>query len=343
MKIWFDISNSPHINIFNNLIRDLQEDHDVIITARPLANTVDLLKIHNFEFTVVGQHYGANFLMKIFGYPIRVAQLYLFLRKQRPDVAISHSSFHSPLVARLLGIPSIYMNDNEHALGNIMAFICAGVILIPEFLDRDKVRKQWANVHKIVQYPGVKEGFYLWPLIQLLKERASIVIKNKKPAIFIRPEPRTAQYYKGQQGFMDSLLIGLRDRADITIFPRDLHQQNYYLAGRFLGINVSVQPLKIEEIVKNCDFFIGAGGTMTREMAVLGIPTISVYQSELLDVDKYLIKRGFLVHKPDLTAEFAMNYWQEIKDREVNFELLDKGKQAYNLIRLKLLQQEEKL
>ena len=46
MKIWFDLSNSPHINMCAHMIRELQRDHEVVITCRPLANTVDLLKLH---------------------------------------------------------------------------------------------------------------------------------------------------------------------------------------------------------------------------------------------------------------------------------------------------------
>ena len=58
MKLWFDLSNSPHINMFAALIRDLQREHEVAITCRPLANTIDLLDLHRFDYTVVGVHYG---------------------------------------------------------------------------------------------------------------------------------------------------------------------------------------------------------------------------------------------------------------------------------------------
>jgi len=58
MKIWFDLSNSPHINLFAELIRDLKKENEVIITCRPLANTIELLELHSFDFEVVGKHYG---------------------------------------------------------------------------------------------------------------------------------------------------------------------------------------------------------------------------------------------------------------------------------------------
>ena len=131
MRIWFDLSNSPHINMFAAMIHDLEKEHEVIITCRPLANTIDLLELHGFSYTVVGVHYGGKLRAKLFGYPVRVMQLRQFLAPKRIDVAISQSSFHSPLVARLLGVRSIYMNDNEHAMGNIPSFLCADKIMVP--------------------------------------------------------------------------------------------------------------------------------------------------------------------------------------------------------------------
>ena len=103
MRVWFDLSNSPHINLFAKMIRDLESDgHEVVITCRPLANTIDLLELHGFRYEIVGVHYGGRLSAKIFGFPIRVWQLWKYLKGKNIDVAISQSSFHSPITARLL-------------------------------------------------------------------------------------------------------------------------------------------------------------------------------------------------------------------------------------------------
>src|SRR6267154_1037836 len=161
MKIWLEISNSPHINLFSGMINDLGRAHEVVVTARPLANTIDLLKLHGIAHTVVGKHYGAGGFAKFYGYPVRVGQLWHFLKDKKIDAAISQSSFHSPVVARLLGVRSIYMNDNEHALGNVPAFVAASTILVPECLSEESLRRQFASRRKLRRYPGVKEGIYL--------------------------------------------------------------------------------------------------------------------------------------------------------------------------------------
>jgi hypothetical protein len=332
MRIWFDISNSPHINIFKGLIRSLEREHEVVITTRPLANTVDLLELHGFRFEVIGRHYGASKVKKALGYPVRVWQLYQYLKAKRPDVAISHSSFHSPVVARLLGIPSIYMNDNEHTLGNVPSFVCATKVLIPEFMDLATVRRQGASAAKTIRYPGVKEGLYLWDM-PLQKQPRS----GDRPKIYTRPEPWTALYYNGAVGFLDQLLLGLRGAAEVVLLPRTPEQAARYKGTEFKGITVLEKPLELQDIAPSCDLFIGAGGTMTREMAVLGVPTISVYQADLLGVDRYLVAQGIMAHDTQLTAARALARLGVLQRRAPNRDLLERGRAAWELVKSTLL------
>ncbi|MFO1320284.1 MAG: DUF354 domain-containing protein [Burkholderiales bacterium] len=334
MKIWFDLSNSPHINMFAHMIRELQEAHEVIITCRPLANTVDLLNLHKLEHTVVGVHYGGKFSAKVLGFPVRVNQLRTFLKPRHIDVAVSQSSFHSPVVAKLLGVRSVYMNDNEHALGNVPAFLAATTIMVPEFLSQAALEKQWANPTKIVRYPGVKEGIYLWELDRRLGTASQHGKQGRlRKSVYVRPEPWTAQYYKGSRNFLDALLLGLKDHVDVTLLPRGKEQAVHYQTEAFSGVKVVATALDIADIAPDCDLFVGAGGTMTREMAVLGVPTISVYQDELLDVDRYLLQAGTFIHKPDLDYREALAFLDSMSRRPPARELLEKGRAAYELIK----------
>lgn len=338
MKIWFDLSNSPHINLFAQMIRELESDgHEVIITCRPLANTIDLLDLHGFKYEVVGEHYGGNFYKKLFGYPIRVMQLRRYLAPKRIDVAISQSSFHSPLVARLLGVRSIYMNDNEHAMGNVPSFLCATKIMVPEFLSMANLKRQLANPKKVVRYPGVKEGIYLWGLQQKLDGQGPRAQRTGKASVYLRPEPWTAQYYKGSRDFLDELLLGIKDHVNVILLPRGKAQGEHYRDPKFQGVRIVDTALDIADIAPDCDLFVGAGGTMTREMAVLGVPTISVYQDELLDVDRYLLAQGTFLHEPKLTAKGLLDYLASAQRKPANRALLDKGQQAYRQIKQAIL------
>lgn len=338
MRIWFDISNSPHVNMFYQLIKELEiEGHEIIITSRPLANTIELLDQAGLKHEIIGNHYGKNIYNKIFGYPIRVIQLCKYLRDKRIDISVSQSSFHSPLVARLIGIPSIYTNDNEHAIGNIPAFLFANKILIPESLSKNKIVRMGGSIKKIIQYPGVKEGIYLWSKYdEIFKKRSKN--KSDQVSIYIRPEPRTAQYYKGGLNFLDNIIINLQKKYSVTILPRDQVQANHYSHSNFGSTIVARKTSSIENIAEKCTLFIGAGGSMTRELAMLGIPTISVYQDELLDVDEYLIEKKVMNHIPDISIDKIEDIIKSIKQDSSQPEMMIKGKNAYQLFKKTILE-----
>lgn len=334
MKIWFDISNSPHVNLFSGLIKELSKSHEVIITCRPLANTSELLDVHGFDYTVVGRHYGKSLIRKILGYPMRVYDLFRFLAGKGVDVAVSQAGFHSPVVARLLGIRSVYMNDNEHAVANIPAFLFANRVLIPEFLDEQKVRRRGAWGSRLFKYPGVKEGIYLSEFLPAMRDR-----KRSDPMhIYIRPEPWLAHYYTGATNFLDELIKDLSRDFRITVLPRGSAQAEHYKSLENERVRVLSSAIDLSDILVDCDLFIGAGGTMTREMAVLGIPTISTYQAELLDVDRFLLAEGTFEHDPDLTAETVREFAKRVGSRPPNAALLEKGSQAYRGIREMVLE-----
>jgi len=339
MKIWIDLTNSPHVNFFEHFIKDLQKEHEIILTCRPLANTIELLDLFKFSYHVIGKHYGKNVFKKSCGFLLRIVQLYKFFLNKKVDIAISHSSFYSPLVAKLIGANCIYLNDNEHAAGNRIAFIFADTILVPEFVDKSKIRAQWGRSHKIVRYPGLKEGIYLQKYNVQVLNKKNKPKEGKRRTIYIRPEPLTAQYYKGKQNFMDDLLMGLQSNVQVILLPRNRAQKIYYHQEKFKHIRIQEKSIHLARIIDTCDLFIGAGGTMTREAAVLGLPTISIYQDDLLDVDKYLINKGFMIHHKEITAEKVLCYLNQLEKKAPSKILLQKGKGAYQLIKKLLLDQ----
>ncbi|PRY90871.1 DUF354 domain-containing protein [Mongoliibacter ruber] len=332
MKIWIDFINTPQVNFFEPLIEDLsQEGHSFILTCRDSSNTVSMLKSKGWDYTIIGEKVYTNLLSKLLGFPRRVLKLRSFLKDKNVDVAIGQSSFYLPITAKSLGIKSIYTNDNEHAMGNIPSFIFADKILLPENLSLEKARKQGARKSKIIQYPGIKEGIYLW------KKGLKIIEKRKQnvpDTIYIRPEPNTAQYYTGNSNFLDTLILDLKKDYHIIILVRDKNQFEHYSDKRFLGVEVPKNTISFDKIAEKCLLFIGAGGSMTREMAMIGVPTISVYQGGLLDVDQYLIDNDLMVFDPELTINKVGEFLTTLNTKSSEgSNLLDKGEKAFFLLR----------
>ena len=336
MKIWIDFINSPQVSFFEPLINELTDaGHEFILTCRDSSNTVDLLNQRNWVYSIIGDKAEKATSKKLMSFPLRIRSLYNYLKNKEVDVAICQSSFYLPLTAKLLGVPSIYTNDNEHALGNIPAFLFATQILIPENLSIRKVIRKGARRRKVIQYPGIKEGVYLWMKGQSIQHKREENLSKKQ--IFVRPEPLTAQYYSGRLNFLDKFLNELKAKYSLTILVRDKTQLEHYAQSKFSGIYVPERPLSFEDVAVDCQLFIGAGGSMTREMAMMGIPTISVYQGELLEVDKFLISEMLMVHKPEINLDDVEDIIGSNSKQHINMKLIDKGKQAYDLFKSQLL------
>lgn len=326
MKIWIDISNAPHVNFFKDFINEWKKDYEVIVTTRPLSNTIDLLEENKIDYTIIGTHYGKKKLAKLFGFFKRSNALYNFLKSKKIDIAISQSSFYSPYVAHKLNIPSIYTNDNEFAKGNYVGFVFSRNILLPEAL------KKWAKGRffekKVTFYPGVKEGIY----IKKVEKKENT---NRQTTIYFRPEPWHAQYHKFTMDTFDKMLIGLASKYKIVILPRDLNQTEHFknLGIDYSNIIIPSSVKTVDKILEDCDVFFGAGGSMTREFAVMGIPTVSMYQGELLEVDKYLIEKSIMTREidPSKIDKFFVDKLMN-KDNKSCDAMLEKGENARKLI-----------
>ncbi len=329
MKIWIDFINTPQVSFWIPFIKEFKSDnHQIILTCRDSGNTIELLKQHGLDYQLIGKKVGKGVLQKLLFFPKRIYQLYSFISKNKPDVAASQSSFYQPVVARLLGIPCLYTNDNEHAKGNLAGFIFAKKVLLPIALSTEKFTKKWPLRSKIIFYPSVKEAIYLSQQPDLIH-----LIPGNKTTIYFRPEPWSAQYYYGPLNFFDETLLSLATEYNIIILPRDSNQIVHYNQEKFKKIVVAEKPLMLKDIISDCKLFIGAGGSMTRELAVLGIPVISIYQAELLCVDKYLVERGRMKIKPNITyEEIKMNLMEE-NNLNKDLSILDEGKESYNIIK----------
>jgi predicted glycosyltransferase len=330
MKIWIDFINTPQVSFFEPIIEGLSnQGHTFLLTCRDSSNTVQILKQKGWEFTIIGDKAEKGLINKLLSFPNRIRKLIRFLKNKKIDAAAGQSSFYLPLTAKILGIPSLYTNDNEHALGNIPAFIFATKIILPENFPINSALKQGASKKKTSLYPGIKEGIYLWKKGEEITNHRQ---HSKPKTIYIRPEPQTAQYYKGKTNFLDNLLLDLKDSYNITLLVREKSQLEHYTAPQFKGISVPEKPLDFTTIAKDCLFFVGAGGSMTREMALIGIPTISVYQGDLLGVDKFMIDNNYLKHVPELSTEILMSEIACSEKTSTGNFLLEKGKDAYQLL-----------
>ncbi len=329
MKIWIDFINTPQVTFFVPFLSEFRKDnHEILLTCRDSGNTVDLLNQNSLKYTIIGDKAGKGLIQKSLFFPLRLLKLLSFIRKNKPDIAASQSSFYQPVVAWILGIPSLYTNDNEHAKGNIFGFLFARKVVLPVALKDMNFTKRLPLRRKVSFYPSVKEAIYLSQNSDL-----QIIAKGQKNKIYFRPEPWSAQYYDGPLNFFDDILLKLALKYEVVVLPRDKNQSIHYAQEKFSGLTCVKKPLGLSQIVTDCLLFIGAGGSMTREMAVMEVPVISIYQSDLLSVDKYLIDKGVMKINPGVTYEEIISQLDSVSINGKEWSVLNQGKESYELIK----------
>ncbi len=109
MRVWIDITNSPHVLFFAPIVRRLREQgHEVTVTAREYAQTQQLLESHGMAATVTGRHRGRSVAAKAVGLLDRSVQLIRFGRRAGFDVAAGHNSNDLSVAARALAHPAAH-------------------------------------------------------------------------------------------------------------------------------------------------------------------------------------------------------------------------------------------
>src|SRR5437016_11954521 len=154
---------SAHPVVFRPVIQRLREQgHEVEITARDYAQTLGLLELHGLDYVAVGRHAGASRSRKLAALLTRTGKLHRFARG-RFDLAVAHGSNDLALAAAWARIPAVNMFDYEFAIQqhNIGCRLARRVIT-PDAIPKSRLRRFGVTDEKLVQYPGLKEEYYLW-------------------------------------------------------------------------------------------------------------------------------------------------------------------------------------
>ena len=82
MRVWIDLTNSPHVLVMRPVIERLRADgHEVQVTARDFAQTLALCERFGIAHTAIGRHRGERLGAKATGLASRSAALVRWARK----------------------------------------------------------------------------------------------------------------------------------------------------------------------------------------------------------------------------------------------------------------------
>jgi predicted glycosyltransferase len=300
MRVWIDLTNSPHVLVMRPVIERLRADgHDVRVTARDFAQTIALCERLGIAHTRIGRHRGERVAAKAAGLASRSVALVRWARAQggRFDVALGHGSNDLSVAAAVLRIPSATMFDYEWATvqHNINCRLARAVV-VPEAIPPERLRR-FGAAGKLRRYAGLKEEYYLADFEPDRGVLAELGLDRERPIAVVRTPPEVSLYHRFASERFEQVLERLRRAAaeeglQAVVLPRICSQRERL--AREPQFVVPEQAIDAQSLIAQADLVISAGGTMNREAAALGVPVYSTFAGRLGAVDERLIAEGRL-------------------------------------------------
>lgn len=298
MRVWIDLTNSPHVLVLRPVIAVLRErGAEVKVTARDFAQTVALCERHGIEAEVIGRHRGGRLAAKGLGLVDRSTALARWARRQarsggRFDLAFGHGSNDVTVAAALLRIPRSTMFDYEWAtVQHTVNCRLGNAVVVPDVIPPERLDRYGAR-GKIRAYPGLKEEYYLADLEPDAAVLDELGVDPALPLAVVRTPPAVALYHRFENDVFAEALRRLRDQGQVVVLPRTAEQRADL--ARFGGVIVPERAIDAPSLIAFADLVVSAGGTMNREAVALGTPVYTTFEGRLGAVDERLIADGRL-------------------------------------------------
>jgi predicted glycosyltransferase len=295
VRVWADLTNSPHVLVLRPLIEAMREDgHEVEVTARDFAQTLELCERFGIDHTAIGRHRGGQLASKGLGLVSRSGGLVRWARERRFDVAIGHGSNDVSVAAALLRIPAATAFDYEFAAQqhHVNCRLCR-VVMVPELIPPQRLARYGAKPSKLRRYAGLKEEYYLADFEPDEAVLGELGLRRERLLVVVRTPPEVSLYHRFENPLFRRVLERLaQDGTQAVVLPRTSAQRD-----ELRGLGPFVVPERVvdtQSLVAFADLVISAGGTMNREAVALGTPVYTTFEGRLGAVDEALLREGRL-------------------------------------------------
>jgi predicted glycosyltransferase len=306
MKVWIDMTASAHVLVFRPLIGIMRKRGDTVeITARDYAQTLQLLGLHGLEAEVLGEHGGRTRTGKARAMIGRLGALRRWAKGRNFDVALAHGSHELTMTARRLGVPSSTTFDYEWAwLQHQLGCRAATKVVVPDTIPSERLARYGAKPPKLLQYPGLKEEYYLADFEPERLVLAQLGIDPARVLVVLRPPPDVSLYHRHSNPLFPQTLehLGRLDNVHAVVLPRTDEQREYVKNLDLPSVIVPERAVDAQSLIALSDVVVSAGGTMNREAAALGVPVYTTFGGRLGGVDEALMRDGKLIPLSDPRA-----------------------------------------
>ncbi len=303
LKVLIDILTPKQVMFFLELKKELKKRNiEVILLTRAYREVNDLLKRKKENVIVIGRHGGNVLSEKLLASTERIRDLIPIFIKTKPDICISFSSPECSRVSYGLGIPHICISDSPHAVAvSKLSIPLSEKLISPKMIHKDNWTRYGINKEKIVQYNALDPWVWLKDFNPDYKILDKIGLNENHPIVTIRLAEEYASYLLGNKSekniSMEKLAKKLTSEnkdIQVVIIPRYLNQIEKFKEIQNNKIIIMDSIVDGPSLLYYSNVFIGAGGTMSAEAALLGIPTFSCFPGKSYIIEQYLIEKGLI-------------------------------------------------
>jgi hypothetical protein len=304
MKVWLDILTPKQANFLGELQHRLEVGGvKTFLTTREYREVNELLELRGLKATPVGRHGGERLKDKLLESSNRVSALTKIVAEQGIDTAVSFSSPEAARVAFGLKIPHYCISDSPHSEAVSKLTIPLSLKLFTPWLIPIQAWTRYGiKPRDVVRYRALDPMAWLAHYKSDPKALAALKLDVSKPIIVLRTPEEYASYLSDREGsiaskVMDTItkLVDVNSAtSQIVILPRYDTQAERFAKKFGNRVIVPYHVIDAISLMMISSVFLGGGGTMTAEAALLGVPVISYYPGEATLVERFLIRYGLV-------------------------------------------------
>lgn len=290
------MANSPHPVLFRAMADEFERrGWQLLVTTRDHGQTKDLTLARWPDAVVVGVESPGSRARKAAAIAARVAWLRAAVAERGgADAAASLNSYAQIVAARALRIPAVTLMDYEYQPANHVSFRLATRVVVPSIFPDDRLRAYGARERRVARLDGYKEELYLDREATATARGGAAFADDGRTRVVLRPPAEGALYHPGANADFDRLArqTSAREDLDVIVLPRLASQRDRYAA--LVGVRVPERTIDGLRLLRSADVFVGGGGTMSREAALLGVRAYTMFAGRRPAVDSALIDAGLL-------------------------------------------------
>lgn len=307
MNVLIDIGHPAHVHLFKNFAKTmLRNGHKILFTCRDKEFEIYLLKKYGFDYITFGKKYTSS-IGKILGLVEFDVKEFIVGLKFKPDILLSHGSIYAAHAAFLLGKPHIALEDTFNFEQIRLYKPFSKVILTSDYNHPLKSGK-------VIKYAGYHELAYLHPNHfnpdkTILKE---LNVQPQDKYVIVRFVSWNASHDKGHKGILfENKIKALRA---FEKYAKVFISSEKELPQELKPFQIKIEPERIHDAIAFSCLLFGESSTMAEEAAILGVPSIYMYNGSTIYTQHLEKEYGLLYNfsESEVDQEKAIRKGEEL-------------------------------